>query len=263
MRQLLSAALVLAALTAPAGSRSGEAPARHVPAAAVAPARIEALSRAYVGTTYALDCLGEACAPDADPLFRRDQVDCQTLVEQVMAEAIAPWSGGLDAAVRRIRYRNGEVALANRYHYCVPDWLSHPWPARDVTAALTSRGLRQTRRRIDLPALLASRGARSGSPAVAATIRTSYVPRAQVRSVVDRIPNGSIALFVLGRPDIVAGHMGFLFRKNGTVTLRHASQTRKKVIDEPLLTYLERAPKRFVGLKVLHPDVNGLRRAAR
>jgi hypothetical protein len=32
------------------------------------------------------------------------------------------------------------------------------------------------------------------------------------------------------------------------------------VIDEPLLTYLARAPRKFVGLKVLQPDVAGLSR---
>src|SRR5688500_11151376 len=131
MRQLslVAWALSLTVLgTLPGLSGPSATSAREVPGEAVAPARIEALRRAYLGTCYTLDCLGEAAGPDRDPLFRRDAVDCQTLVEQVMAEAIAPWSGGLDAAGRRIRYRGGEVSLANRYHSCVPDWLTNPWP---------------------------------------------------------------------------------------------------------------------------------------
>jgi hypothetical protein len=55
--------------------------------------------------------------------------------------------------------------------------------------------------------------------------------------------------------------MGLLFRKQGTVILRQASQTRKRVIDEPLMSYLKRAPRSFIGIKVLAPDVTGLSRS--
>jgi hypothetical protein len=226
----------------------------------VAPARLEKLSRAYLGVPYRLDCLGEACGPDPDPLFTRARVDCQTLVEQVMAEALAPWAGGLDAAGKLVRYRGGLVSLETRHHYCVPDWLEHPWPAVDATSSLGPR-LRQVRRRIDLPALVESRGGDPGrSPAPVRTVTASYLPRSAVPSALARVPDGSIAVLVHSRPDLVAGHVGFLFRRNGVVTLRHASQTRKQVVDEPLAAYLGRAPRKLIGLKVLKPDVAGLRR---
>jgi len=195
---------------------------------------------------------------DSDPLFDRTRADCQTLVEQVMAEAVAPDVGGLDTAVRLIRYRGSEVRLADRYHYCVPDWLENPWPAVDVTAAIGKGLTVSTQRRIDRAALLKKRGVQAAVPVQ--QVRTVYVPRAQVGRLLDRIPDGSIGILVSDRKDLVAGHLGFLFRRNGKVVLRHASQTRKKVIDEPLTTYLARAPKRFVGMQLLQPDLSGLRR---
>ena len=236
-------------------------PAASVPESAVSPQRLERISRTYLSVPYKLDCLGEGKAPDADPLFTRKYADCQTLVEQVLVEAVQPYVGGRDAAIRLIRYRGGEVSLANRYHYCVPDWLEHPWPARDVTGEVGSGHTRSTTRTIDRAALLHGRGL-SGPEAElpVETVRTAYIPRADAPAVLKRIPDGSIIVFVLNRNDIVAGHLGFVFVKHGVPVLRQASQTQHKVIDEPLLAYLERAPKRFIGIQVLQPDVAGLRR---
>jgi hypothetical protein len=225
---------------------------------AVSPARLRALSAAYLGVPYKLDCLGEACAPDADPLFDRKRADCQTLVEQVMAEAIAPEVGGLEKAVRLTRYRGSVVGLGRRYHYCIPDWLDNPWPAVDVTGLVGEGVVKNTTRRIDRTALLASRGLSAKIPVQ--RVSTAYIPREKVGTVLAKIPDGSIGIFVLNRGDIVSGHLGFLFRTNGKVVLRHASQTRRKVIDEPLTTYLARAPKRFIGMQILQPSRAGLRR---
>jgi hypothetical protein len=230
-------------------------------AALLSPARIESLSRAYLGVPYGLDCLGEGSGPD-DPLFTRRAVDCQTLVEQVVAEAVAPAVGGMDAAVRLIRYRGSRVSLADRFHYCIPDWLENPWPVKDVTASVSGKIARALDRRIDRATFLSSRGlggsTRHRVPIEA--VHTAYIPRAQAAGLQDRLPDGGIILFVLNKPGIVAGHLGFLVRQKGTLYLRHASQTRKRVIDEPLTTYLSRAPKHFVGVKVLRLDATGLDR---
>lgn len=231
------------------------------PAAAVAPSRLETLSRRYLGVPYRLDCLGEARLPDKDPLYTRKYADCQTLVEQVMAEALAPHVGGLDNAGKLVRYHGSRVRIEDRYHYCVPDWLRNPWPARDVTAQVGGRDLKPVQRRLDRPALLRKRGANSRlSPSAAEVVTSQYVPRARVSAVASRIPTGSIAVFVSSNPAVIAGHVGFLFRKDGDLILRHASQRQKKVIDQPLLAFLKSAPKSFIGLKVLQPDVAGLQR---
>lgn len=237
------------------------AAATPVPAAAVAPARLEAISRRYLGTPYRLDCLGEACKPDTDPQFTRQYADCQTLLEQVFAEALAPYEGGLDAAGRLVRYHHSQVRIEDRYHYCLPDWLNNPWPARDITAAVGGAASKPLRRRIDRPALLASRDADVRlSPTPAQVVDTTYIPWASIPAVTGQIPDGTIAAWVSRNPTVVAGHLGLLFRKNGTVILRHASQRKKRVIDQPLLEFVKNGSKSFIGLKVLQPDVAGLQR---
>lgn len=255
------AALAQPPLRAPARAPREAAPGVWTaPADAVSPERLERISRRYLGVPYRLDCLGEGEGSDPDPIARPDCVDCQTYVEQVMAEALSTSLAEFEILIRKLRYRNGIVRLENRYHYCDPDWLQSPWPVRDITPELHAP-LRVDRRRIDLPHFLASRGADAAlSPIRAQNVRAGYLPRASAMREANHLPNGTIALFVLDRPDIVAGHLGFLFRKAGGVFLRHASQTHKKVVEEPLRAYLVRAPKRFIGMKVLQPDTAGLQR---
>jgi hypothetical protein len=245
-------ALLGALMAGPAGS-VGESP--------VSPARLERISRSYLGTPYKLDALGEAGGPDGDPLFTRKCVDCQTLVEQVMAEAIAPSVGGQARAVRIVRYREEQVRLENRYHYCIPDWLENAWPARDATAAIGGRGVKHTKRRIDLPRFLASRaGNPKLSPIKARFVPAAYIPRSRVAGLPASALDGTIAVWVLSRTDIVAGHVGFLFNKGGKTMFRHASQRRKQVIDQPVAEYATSAPKSVIGLMVLRPDMAGLKR---
>lgn len=255
-RLFCAGVLFLSALPAPATA------ALPVPSGAVAPARLDRISRQYLGTPYRLDCLGEGCAPDTDPQFTRKYADCQTLVEQVMAEAVAPYVGGLDAAGRLIRYHGGRVRIEDRYHYCLPDWLTNAWPARDITAAIGGAAAMPLRRRIDRPALLAARGANPKlSPTGPEVVDTTYIPLSSVTRVSARIPSGTIAAWVSRKPGVVAGHLGFLFRNpKGDLILRHASQRKKRVIDQPLSEFVRQASRSFIGLKVLQPDVQGLQR---
>jgi hypothetical protein len=188
-------------------------------------------------------------------------VDCQTLVEQVMAEAIAPAVGGHDRAVRVVRYRDEKVRLENRYHYCIPDWLENPWPARDITAELGGKSVKHTRRRIDLPGFLAGRkGNAQLAPSAARVVKAAYIPRAKAAALPAARLDGAIAVWVPNRTDIVAGHVGFFFNRGGKAVFRHASQRRKMVIDQPLSEYATSAPKSVIGLIVLRPDLTGLKR---
>jgi hypothetical protein len=211
------------------------------------PDRVRAASARYLGTPYARDPLGEGCGPDADPLYDRRRVDCVTFVEQALAEALAPCPDAVLPTLLRIRYHQGRVAYACRNHHFVADWLPHnAWLVRDVTEAVGGARVRRMTKRIDQKVLT-----------------TGYVPRAEVPAVLSRLPDVAIAVLVQNRPGIFAAHTGFLLRDGNAITLRHASQHRGKVVDEPLCDYLQRAPARIVGLKVLalRPDGGGDRGA--
>lgn len=227
-------------------------------------ARLERLSRRYLGTPYRVDPLGEAQGPDADPIYTTRCVDCQTLVEQVMAEALA--GSNEPAAVRpwllRLRYRHARPTLESRFHYCIPDWLEHPWPVEDVTKAVAGKATRTLKRSLPWRKLLADRG---GDPQLAPqaelSVEATYIPWASYAALAARIPDGSIACFISRRQDVVVGHMGLLFQRPKGVVLRHGSQLQKKVVDEPLDRWIRQTGRRrFLGLKLLQPSLDGLKR---
>ncbi len=217
---------------------AGEADAR------VSPANLARISARHFGVPYG-----------HDPRVRPRRLDCQTYVEHVMAEALSPAPELFSHTLNRIRYRGGVVKMEERLVYPIPDWLESPWPARDATDELAAGAVGQMSKVIDRarhfrrPQL-----AHRGGYFIRQRVDTSYIPRATAG---DRHnPDGSIAIFVQQRAGIVAAHCGFLFVRNGATVLRHASQTRWAVIQEPLRAYLQRAPEHVVGLKVLLPDTS-------
>lgn len=225
---------------------------------AVPAARLAAITRRYLGKPYRLDPLGEAQPPDRDPIYRRDAVDCQTFVEQTMAEALAPAEEWIRPLVILLRYHGGEVRFDRRRHYCLPEWLDGGWPVRDVTPAIGGRHTRPLRGIIRRDLFLLRRGcpepiAREYGPLV---VRARYLPSEKVSGLEGQIPAGTIGVLILRARDGFAGHMGWLFRRGRRVILRHASQRHGRVVDEGLVRYLANTP-RFRGIVLLAPDVGG------
>lgn len=232
-----------------------------MPPERLAPENLQRITRRYLGTRYRLDALGEQQKPDPDPVYRRDCVDCQTFVEQTMAEALAPAPEDVRRTLIRLRYLEGVVRYDARLHYCIPEWLEQNWPVRDVTAAIAGRAARRLAGTIHRDRFLQRRGC---PPNVAKrypplSVRTSYISSTSIPWLQDRLPNGSIAVFVLRARGGMAGHMGWIFRRGTRVILRHASQRHRRVVDQPLLEFLRRSRRRFIGLKVLAPDVTAWR----
>lgn len=217
--------------------------------------RIVVVSARYLGTPYRLDPLGEgpSAAPDPDPLVCHTAVDCQTFVEQVLAEAIASRPSDMLPLLTRIRYRDGVIGFGTRNHYMVTDWLPrNRWCLRDVTGLLGVKKVRAMEKVIDRGAFFRARGAPElARHAAPERSRSLYIPRGAVQGMMQQIPNGAVLILVQDRPGIIAAHCGLAVRQgNGALLFRHASQRRRRVVDEPLTEYLRRAPARIVGLKV-------------
>lgn len=217
--------------------------------------RIVAISARYRGTPYRRDPLGEGPTGrvDRDPLICTTGVDCQTYVEQVLAEALANRSEAVLPWLTRIRYRNGIVGFGTRNHYMVADWLPHNgWLIRDRTGEIAGGRARRMVKVIDRAAFFRAHGAPElGRGIPPEREQTLYLPRAAISAVAARIPQGAVLIWVQNRPGIIAAHCGFAIRDaRGALLFRHASELRGRVLDEPLLAYARRAPARIVGLKV-------------
>lgn len=247
---LSAAILALGVSAAPA-----QAPAAPPPPAAeerpakpadtrLSPARLDRISAAFLGAAYGHD----AAAWPA-------RVDCQTFIELVLARALARTPAEYVPTLNRIRYRNGVVKEEERYVYVIPDWTRGDWPARDVTQEVAEGRSALMTKIIDRAAFFRRPElAHRGGYVARERVDTPYIPRETAAS--RDYPDGSIAIFVQQREGIVAAHCGWLFRRGAVTLLRHASQTRHMVIEEPLAVYLARAPRNFVGLKVLVTDLS-------
>jgi hypothetical protein len=212
-------------------------------------------SARYLGTPYRRDPLGEGPTGrvDRDPLICTSCVDCQTFVEQVLAEALAARPDAVLPLLTRIRYRDGVVGFGTRNHFMVSDWLPHNrWLIRDRTGGVGDRAARVMVKLIDRAAFFRARGApESGQGIPPQRDRTLYIPRAALPAVAARIPDAAVLIWVQDRPGIIAAHCGFAVRRaDGSLLFRHASERRGRVLDEPLLSFARHAPARFVGLKV-------------
>jgi hypothetical protein len=217
--------------------------------------RIVAISARYRGTPYRRDPLGEGPAGkvDRDPLMCTTGVDCQTYVEQVLAEAIAPRPTDVLACLTRIRYRDGVVGFGTRNHYMVSDWLPHNrWLIRDVTDEVGESTTRPMEKWIDRAAFFRAHGAPElGRGVRPERSRTTYIPRAALSAAADRIPTAAVLIWVQDRPGIIAAHCGFAIRDaRGALLLRHASERLGRVVDEPLLVFAQHASRHIVGVKV-------------
>jgi hypothetical protein len=232
-------------------------PARLTPAALTQ--RIVAISARYRGTLYRRDPLGEGPAGtvDRDPLICTTGVDCQTYVEQVLAEAIAPRPTDVLACLTRIRYHDGVVGFGTRNHFMVSDWLPHNrWLVHDVTDEVGGNRTRPMEKRIDRAAFFRAHGAPElGRRVPPERSRTTYIPRAALGAMAARIPTAAVLIWVQDRPGIVAAHCGFAIRDgNGALLLRHASERLGRVVDEPLLEFAQHASRHIVGVKVCRAE---------
>ena len=212
-------------------------------------ADLAAVDAAYVGDPLGE---GEGATPDPGPLCDFAQVDCVTYVEQVLALALAKDQASFPDTLRRIRYRDGKIDYRARNHYFVSDWLpANNWCIRDVTAEVGGEMVKTMTKTISRKAFFAGKGVACDLPDEQAT--SPYIPREKVDAVLGRLKEGDVVIFVTSTPGIIAGHVGIVRAKNGTLYVQHASLSEKRVITSPLAKYVQNIPERFVGIKVARP----------
>ena len=201
----------------------------------------------FLGAPYVESPLGEATAPDLDPLIRFDAFDCTTFVETVLAN-------GDQGQLNQIRYKDGEIGFLNRNHFIESDWLSnnskrvknvsHEYaPTKVRNVIINKKSWFKKVHGID-------------SDFESVEIDLEYIPYEHTKNLVINKP--MIVLFVTDKPefhdkigtDLAVVHMGFVL-PNGT--LRHASSKYKKVVDVPFAEYinLQKQNKNNIGIALV------------
>ena len=144
-----------------------------------------------------------------------------TFCETVFAAALVRNYEEFEAALKKIRYANGGVRWDERNHY-FSDWTRRAveneicWPV-ELPRSVT----------IDKALYFGNLGRRQMS--------LLCVPAASLLARPSRLASGDIIGFVSKRTNLDFFHTGFvMLAPQGEVILRHASQSRGRVLDEPM-----------------------------
>jgi hypothetical protein len=198
--------------------------------------RIDVISRALLGHRYQADTL--IGGPRKAEIFvaRDDRFDCVTFCETVLAAAKAHDLPSFEAELRAIRYHNGVVNWRERNH----DFAA--WCERNTAAGLcrpVSLGDPvEVRKRLDTPRALGRRD-----------YLIAAIPSAEILAKQAMLERGDIIGFVSRRSWLDYFHTGFvMFDGGGTLMLRNASQSRGRVVDQPMQQFLKINGVRYVTI---------------
>jgi hypothetical protein len=238
-------------------------------------ARIDALSRLFVGVPYADLPLGDGDkGPEPGPLFRTDGVDCQTYVETVLAMANGRSLDQAKAILDDIRYADGKPSFQSRNHFTEAQWL----PANAKKGYLADE-VPALDRRAPTETLVLDKSRWTQVPGLKRLIpanvpdgkyKVRYLPLDQVVRRAGDIAPGTILMVVREHdPNRVVRitHMGFFLQTDAGPVVRHASTGKEHaVVDEPLEAFVQRQTEytkwKVIGVALARP-LDASRRVSR
>jgi Protein of unknown function (DUF1460) len=206
-------------------------------------------SELFVGRPYANSPLGEGVGVDADPLVRFDAFDCLTLVETSLALSLSTSEDELQSHLNFIRYENAHVAWTSRLHVMESQWI----PTQEKRGLIKNVSVKYAGARVQRATKVISAatwrekmGQGLHLPVEKQTVGSfsfDMVPVEHLPSVLASAPSGLLlAVLRKDRPKDVTQvtHVVILVQKKSGAVIRHASRSHKKVVEEPLATYLKR-----------------------
>ncbi len=205
--------------------------------------KIVLYSELLVGTTYVLECLadGPYAKYEQGPLFNLKQLNCMTYCEHVLALALSSHYEEMFNVLQHIRYRNGIIGMATRNHYTMADWgPNNQWCLEDVSQKVGQKHAKPVTRTISHKQFFADIKYTDSLEVVPdRSLTIYYVVINNITDCVDRLNSGDIVSIIQDRPGIFSAHMGLIIKKSdGKTYFRHASMSKKRVLDEPLAEYV-------------------------
>ena len=198
--------------------------------------RIDFISGTLRGTPYlGYTLIGGPTRPEKF-VVRDDAFDCVTFCETVLAAAIAGNRSEFDTVLRSVRYHNGTVAWRDRNHYFF-EWCQHNVD-NGTCHWVRLNGAIEINKTVDSQPGLGKR-----------RFAMSVIPSTIFLASSSKLERGDIVGFVSRRPDLDYFHTGFVaFDKRGALLLRHASQSRRRVLDERMDLFVSGNAVRYVTL---------------
>jgi hypothetical protein len=198
--------------------------------------RMDFISRALLGARYQGHTLIGSPAKPEQFVVRDDAFDCVTYCEVVLAAAIVAHSDEFEPELRRVRYDHGQVQWDRRNHYFA-DWCQRNVENGICVAVEPERGV-AVHKTVSADRALGPR-----------SVLMTVVPAAALLQRTDALAPSDIVGFTSRRSNLDYFHTGLIaFAKDGALLLRHASQSRGRVIEESMPAFVAANRVRSVTL---------------
>lgn len=206
-------------------------------------ARVDFISRALLGAPYRGHTLIGGPRRPEKFVTRDDVFDCVTYCEAVLAAAMVRKADDYADTLRHIRYRDGAVDWRERNHY-FSQWCERNVANRKCRPVAVPGGATFDKTLAYMPELGAQR------------MQLAAVPRESLLSNKELLASGDIIGFLSQRPKLDYFHIGFVIvAPDGGLWLRHASKSRRRVLDEPLVRFLNlNRVKAVTVLRAMEPE---------
>ena len=210
--------------------------------------RISAISRQFLTIDYRESTLiGDLNSPEVF-VINLEGCDCFTFIDYIEAMRLSGSFSEFKENLKRVRYRSGKIAFANRNHFFT-DWREcNAGFVEDVTGLVGSHNTisiqKTLNKREDGTHFL------QGIPPTEITLQ--YVPSDVIDDAVcDKLFTGDYVGIYSGMPGLDVSHVGIIIKERGSTFLRHASSEKeqRKVIDQDFKDYISIKP----GIVVLRP----------
>jgi hypothetical protein len=198
--------------------------------------RIDFISGKLLGVRYQADTLIGGPKHQERFVVRDDAFDCVTFCEVVLAAAIARDLEEFETSLRRIRYDHGNVQYDQRNHYFAD------WCKRNIDNGICRPVAIEPSIVIDkIVTWHREFGRRQVS--IVAVSKETLLQKAKL------LAPGDIIGFTSRRADLDFFHTGIIaFGKSGELLLRNASQSRGRVMDDRMTTFVTVNPVTYVTL---------------
>jgi hypothetical protein len=198
--------------------------------------KIDFISGALRGTRYlGYTLIGGPQRPEQF-VVRDDGFDCVTFCETVLAAARAGSRGNFNSALKTIRYHDGVVSWRERNHYFF-EWGQHNVENK-VCKAIDMAGSIEIEKDVNWHPALGRRH-----------FAIRVIPSAVFLGNKALLANGDIVGFITRRSNLDYFHVGFVVLDGGgQLLLRHASQSKRRVLDERMDHFVAVNRVRYVTL---------------
>lgn len=199
-------------------------------------AKIDFISGALRGTRYLGYTLIGGPQRKEQFVVRDDGFDCVTYCETVLAAALAGNRERFDPVLKTIRYHDGVISWRERNHYFF-EWGQHNVENK-ICRPIDMAGSIEIEKNVYWHRALGHR-----------RFAIKAIPSAVFLDNKPMLANGDIVGFITRRPNLDYFHIGFVaFGSGGELLLRHASQSRRRVLDERMNQFVAANRVRYVTL---------------